>query len=433
MNTDKTPDASDPIFISYRQKDGTNITAELAWLLRAAGLPVWRDKDDLPPGDTETRLNQAIGEGISGGVLVTTPDLINSEVVKHVEAPLLLKLHASHPIFALAIANGVEKAPGTVDYSAPDQLLGLRPGALRGVDQQPATRNGLIALVQKLLWHRIAYQRDRVAADGGTFSLSLQTRNHPQVYDRTSSQIDIRVRASEHERLPSVAGLHDLQETIAFLPDAVTRSSARRLRIHGGAHLSVAFALGAALPSSRVGYMEVIDQQEASWSSDGEPRFASPPQLRVAAESSKTPYARKERPAVAIYLDLLPYRSDAAFERFIEERGENLAAWQHLTSANEGLLDHAAAGAIAADAAAHLRMLSNSHANAEVHLLLRCPFPLAVLTGRLTNTLRVVTYEWDDSDPVEGSNYRARYVPTLRVRASATKGAIEEVLLEAHT
>jgi hypothetical protein len=74
-----------------------------------------------------------------------------------------------------------------------------------------------------------------------------------------------------------------------------------------------------------------------------------------------------------------------------------------------------------------------SHGNAEVHLLLRCPFPLAVLTGRLTNTLRIVAYEWDDSDPVEGSDYRARYVPTLRVRASANKGAIEEVLVDAHT
>ena len=46
------PDPADPVFISYRQKDGTGVAGELAWLLRAAGIPVWRDRDDLPPGDT---------------------------------------------------------------------------------------------------------------------------------------------------------------------------------------------------------------------------------------------------------------------------------------------------------------------------------------------------------------------------------------------
>jgi hypothetical protein len=102
MTADATTfDAADPIFLSYRQKDGTRITAELAWLLRAAGIPVWRDKDDLPPGDTEARLTQAIADGISGGILVTTPDLRNSNVVKFVEAPRLLELHEANPQFAL--------------------------------------------------------------------------------------------------------------------------------------------------------------------------------------------------------------------------------------------------------------------------------------------------------------------------------------------
>jgi hypothetical protein len=58
--------------------------------------------------------------------------------------------------------------------------------------------------------------------------LSLQTRNTPQVYDRIGSQLDIRIRPSEHERLPSPAGLHDLQDTIVLIPDAITRSGAQR-------------------------------------------------------------------------------------------------------------------------------------------------------------------------------------------------------------
>ena len=258
------PNPADPVFISYRQKDGTGVAAEFAWLLRAAGIPVWRDRDDLPPGDTEARLKQAIAAGISGGVLVTTPDVVNSRVVKTLEAPQLLELHHDHEVFALGIINSVKTEDGGTDYDAPDRLLETRPGTLSGVDQQSAERDGLLALIRGLVWHRIASLRERIAATDQTFHLSLQTRNTPQVYDRTGDELDIRLRPSDHERLPSTAGLEDLKDTIGLLPDAVTRSGAHRVRVAGGAHLSVAFAVGAALPSSRIGHMEVIDQQGAT-------------------------------------------------------------------------------------------------------------------------------------------------------------------------
>lgn len=430
MTSQRTPhDASDPVFISYRQADGTGITAELAWLLRAAGLPVWRDRDDLPPGDTEARLRQAIADGISGGVLVVTPDVENSEIVKHVEAPHLLDLHRANDAFTLGITNAVERDPGKLDYTAPDRLLGLLHGTLSGVDQQAADRQGLRKLVQGLLWQRIAHQRDQVTSVGGTFSLSVQTRNTPQVYDRSGGQLDIRLRPSVHERLPSRAGLEDLKDTIGLLPDAVTRSGACSIRVHGGAHLSVAFTLGSALPSSRLGHMEVVDQQGHTWASSGEARFSLPPQVQTtAAETTPSP-TTKGRPTVAVYLDLLPQRSDAAFDRYLDENATRLAAWRQLTSTSAELLDPSAAGVIAADAAAHIREISNENANAQVDLLLRCPFPIAVLLGRLTNTLRFVVHEWDDSDPTAGDDNRARYVPALSIRTSAAGGVIDKVLL----
>ncbi|WP_350349067.1 SAVED domain-containing protein [Agromyces sp. G08B096] len=423
------PEPSDPVFISYRQKDGTDIAAELAWLLRTAGVPVWRDRDDLPPGDTEARLKQAIAAGISGGVLVITPDVANSRVVKTLEAPHLLALHDNHEVFALGIANSVKTEDGTTDYDAPDGLLDRRPGTLSGVDQHPADRDGLLVLIRGLVWHRIASLREQIQTTDQTFHLSLQTRNTPQVYDRTGDELDIRLRPSSHERLPSAEGLRDLKDTIGFLPDAVTRSSAHRIRVQGGAHLSVAFAVGAALPSSRIGHMDVIDQQGVSWASDGESRFTAQPQVRITAEGSNPSAITSGRAAVAVYVDLLPQRSDAAFARYLEDRAPFLAAWRHLTSANDTLIEPSEAGLIAADVAAHIRGLSNDNSNAEIHLLLRCPFSLALLIGRLTNTLRFVVYEWDDSEPTEGDDYRARYVPTLRVRTSASAGVIEEVLI----
>lgn len=422
-------DVADPIFISYRQKDGTKICVELAWLLRAGGIPVWRDKDDLPPGDTEERLRQAIKDGISGGVLITTPDLVNSDIVKRVEAPLLYSSHKAHESFALGIANAVEREPGKPNYSAPEQLLGMATGTLSGVDQQPTHRDGLRTLVQKMLWHRLANHRERVALNDHTFSLSLQTRNTAQVYDRTGSQLDIRMRPSEHERLPSRDGLIDLKDTIGLLPDAVTRTGAHRVRIHGGAHLSVAFAVGASLPSSRIGHMEVLDQQGNLWASNGEASISSSPQLQVSATESNSSASKVGRPAVAAYVDLLTQRSNTAFEKYIEENAKSLTSWIHLASKTGELLDPSAAGQIAAEVAAYIRALSNENGNAEVHLLLRCPFPLAVLIGRLTNTLRCVLYEWDDSEPATGTDFRPSYVAALRIRASALDGAIDDVVL----
>ncbi|MES3664233.1 SAVED domain-containing protein [Mycobacterium intracellulare] len=425
-----TTDPAGPIFISYRQKDGTAIAAELAWLLRTAGLPVWRDRDDLPPGDTENRLTQAISAGISGAVLVVTPDIVNSNVVKTVEAPHLLQLHHSQPQFALAIANAVNTENISIDYAAPDTLLDVEPGTLAGVDQHPTDRAGLLHIVHQLLWHRAANHRAHVSITD-TCELSVQTRNAPQSYDRTESAFDIRIRPSDHERLPSAAGLNDLRDTISLLPDAVTRTAARRVRIRGGAHLCVAFTLGAALPSSRVGHIEVIDQQGISWQSSGEARYSTPPHIYIETQGSNDAPTTGRR-AVAIYLDLMKSSSNAAFERYLEENRRHLIAWQHFRSTGGELLDNSVAGAIAAEAAARIRTLANDHANAEVHLLLRCPFPIAVLLGRLTNTLRVAAYEWDDSDQGRDDAGRPRYVPALRIRASAPAGAIEEVLLGQH-
>jgi hypothetical protein len=426
--TSDSYDVSGPVFISYRQSDGSDITAELAWLLRAAGIHVWRDKDDLPPGDTTERLEQAIGDGLAGAVFVITPEIEKSTVVRETEAPLLVRLHAEHPEFALGIANAVERAPGKIDYTAPDRLLGLADRKLASVDQHLTNRTGLLILVQQFLAHRLAHTRSATAAADGTFSLNIQTRNTPQVYDRTGSNLDIRVRPSSHERLPSAEGLRDLADTIRYLPDAVTRSGADSVRITGGAHLSVAFAIGASLPSSRIGHMEVIDQRGASWVSAGEANMPKVPLLAVGKSHTSTPPKSSGRPSVAVYVDLLPQRSDAAFDRYLDEHGSDLAAWQHFTYATQELIDSVKAGEVAAEVAHRVRSLANDHQNAEIHLLLRCPYPIALLAARLTNTLRVVVYEWDDSDPATGDeDYRARYVPTMHVRTSAMDGVIQQV------
>lgn len=419
-----------PLFLSYRHNDGSEIVADLAWLLRAAGIPVWRDKDDLPPGDTANRLNEAIDGGLSGATVVITQDIVNSPVVCNIEAPKLINLHHADERFQLLIANDIVDDTGSLDYAAPDRLLGRVKNELKAVDQSATSADALLALTRKALTHRMVQHRGALEVNG-VFELTIQTRNVGQVYDRTGAHLDIRVRRSDHEKLPDPAGLEDLRRTMALLADAITSTGARKVRVGGGAHLSVAFALGIALPSARIGDIEVVDQRSEVWASGPEAAIPAAPSLQFDVIERTSPLTSAGRPRIAVYVDLLPTQSDAAWERYLDEHGETLTAYGTIRPPRRGLLDPSRAGALASEAAGRIRQLAGSHANARVDLLLAVPFGMAVLIGHLSNTLRVRLFEWDDSDASVdlSDDMRPRYVPCLEVRAGGTDGPIVSVLL----
>ena len=126
-----------PVFLSYRHSDGAELAQALAWALRSAGVPVWLDRSDLPPGGTERRLEEAMQSGLSGAVLLVTPNIAASSVVKEIELPHLLRLEAEGA-FTLSIASTIEAETGGLDYSAPDRLLSRTVPDLRGLRQDPA-------------------------------------------------------------------------------------------------------------------------------------------------------------------------------------------------------------------------------------------------------------------------------------------------------
>ena len=125
-----------PVFLSYRHSDGADLAMALTWALRASGVPVWLDRSDLPPGDTERRLEEAMQSGLSGAVLLVTPDVAASSVVKEIELPQLLRLEAEGA-FTLSIASTIKAEAGGLDYSAPDRLLSRTVPDLKGLRQDP--------------------------------------------------------------------------------------------------------------------------------------------------------------------------------------------------------------------------------------------------------------------------------------------------------
>jgi hypothetical protein len=408
-----------PVFISYRQSDGTDTAVALAWALRAAGLPVWHDQTDLPPGDTATRLKEALASGLSGAILVVTPEIASSSVVRNIELPALLEL-AEDPRFTFSIVSTVHKAHGThLDYEAPDELLGTAPGTLTAIDQQPvaiAIERAGVARAQAR--RRMEHVHPLVEEAGGVVTLDLQTRV-PPFASHDDGHLVVRLRPPlDGQRRPHAGGLRDVQGFLGQLPQLLAIAAGSHLCVRGGAHLSVACAFGAAVPTTLFGTVEVLDTAGASWRLSGQ-ADPGPTQLIVPVGPA---VEHATLGPVLVYVDLLPERSDAAFEAIDTEA---FAAILHLRPIGGGLLDPGDASNLVGQVTSALRALAGDHGTTEVHLLLRCPYGLALLIGRALNTLTVHLYEWEDS--TEGTSAGPRYVPSLILRSGAGGSPIHDV------
>ena len=416
-----------PVFLSYRHSGGAELATALAWALRAAGVPVWLDRSDLPPGDTERRLAEAMQSGLSGAVLVVTPDVGASTVIRDTELPQLLALEAEGA-FTLSIASTIGAEAGGLDYSAPDRLLSQTMPILKGLRQDPALTSREIAdIARSHCRQRMEALRADIASAGQVIDINLQTRIVPSAIGPYGDLV-VRLRPPMNgDRRPHRQGLEDLRLFLGDLPHLLEIAGARRARVSGGAHLSVAFALGAALPTTLLGDVDVVDAAGHTWAfADNAPAPAA--STRLLEVTDRSPRGTPIGEAV-VYVDLLPTRNDPAFDRLLEARLGRLANVFHIRPVAEGNLLPEDAGAIVTEASHAIRQAASRSETSEVHLLLRCPWTVALLLGRTLNTIRVNLYEWEDG-PGDGDSLVApRYLPSLVVRSGAGGSPIERVVL----
>lgn len=404
-----------PVFVSYREIDGREVAENMAWLLRAHGVPVWHDKTDLPPGEIDRRLDEALRSGLSGGLLVISPGVERSSHIRKIEAPRLLRLSKSGK-FTFAVGNLITK-PGTakLDYDAPDRVLGLRRGKLSGYKQYNLSEtDGRVKAAQSL-----ALQRMKLLSLAGIEELDvdLQTRSVPTA-KQGPYPLTIRTRPPDYSaRVLSPAAWEELALGLRDLPALVERSGAARIVVHGGGHLSAAFALGAALPVGCGWDVSVRSQDSVEWTD-----VAAEAGLRSEV-GSRVDELTVGTDRIAVFIDLIDTepRTDV-FDSHIAEEGSRYACALRYSlvarrplEATEG---YALARLIMTDIRGHA---SRTHAS-KVSLFLVTPFPVAVILGRFANTLECELHEWDDSyDP-------PRYQPTVAVRCGRADSPIAGVL-----
>ena len=415
------------VFLSYRHSDGAELALSLAWALRASGVPVWLDRSDLPPGDTERRLEEAMQSGLSGAVLLVTPDIAESRVVKEIELPHLLRLEAEGA-FTLSIASTIEAEAGGLDYSAPDRLLSRAVPDLKRLRQDPALNaRDMADIARSHCRQRMEALRAGIESAGQVIDINLQTRIVPAAIGPYGDLV-LRLRPPTlGDRRPHRQGLEDLRLFLGDLPHLLEIAGARHARVSGGAHLSVAFALGAALPTTLVGNVDAIDTAGHAWSLSGNAP-APGASTRLLKVMDQSPRGASRGDAV-VYLDLRPTRSDPAFDRLVEAHPGRFASVFHIRPVAEGDLLPEDAGAIVSEASHAIRQAASRSETSEVHLLLRCPWTVALLLGRTLNTIRVSLYEWEDGPDDNDSLVAPRYLPSLVVRSGAGGSPIEKVVL----
>ncbi|MGW6569282.1 SAVED domain-containing protein [Streptomyces sp. NPDC054975] len=419
--------ADGPVFISYRQSDGTPQAESIENLLRAAGLVVWRDHRDLRPGTTTDRLEQALTQGLSAAVLVVTPEIAHSDIVRERELPRLLQLD-EHPAFSLCIANTTARAgsPTQCDYDAPDRLLRLAPSRTLADKKQNnmLQPTGESEIVRDLLMHRTEQRKPAIHSEARPFTIRVQTRPVPFAMDAGEDDLHIRIQAASEGRLPSRTGLQLLQTTLPLTSDAVYATRARTVRICGGAHLSVALALGAALPETKIGNIEVVDAQNALWAS----AEAGDDPLTGELHTQPVDFGQSEshdgQDRVAVLVSLTPDPDLTAFERLLDQSGDGFTEAAILTVVGEDRLDPREAARLSTTAAQQIKRLAARHGRAEVHLAFHGPYTMALLVGRHLNTLRTVVYEWDNA-----TLGKPLYTPALALEPGVAGGPITEVLL----
>lgn len=416
-----------PVFISYRQSDGTQQAESLEHLLRAAGLVVWRDRVDLRPGTTTDRLEQALTEGLSAGVLVVTPDIVDSEIVRERELPRLLQLDES-PAFSLCIANKIAR-PGSkskCDYDAPDQLLRLAPTRTLADKKQanvldPACE---LEIVRDLLMHRIEQRRPAIRAESRNFTIRVQSRPAPFAIDADEDDLHIRIKEAAEGRLPSPDGLALLRKTLPITSDAVFAAGAKRVQISGGAHLSIGLAIGAALPETKIGDVAVLDVQNNAWESTPASNDPGITEIKVEVLPIEIALPSNVTNRVAVFVTLTADPDLTAFERLVREHEEGFADVEIVSVSSSDRIDPREAGRLGQAVAQRIKRLSADHGRAEVHLAFHGPFPMAVLVGRYLNTLRTVAYEWD-GDTISGPRYRR----AITIEPGVAAGPITDVLM----
>ena len=408
-------DARGSMFISYRRSpsrpSGDAEAVRMRDALRDRGVPTWRDLDDLSPAPTEDALVATLRrEELAGAVMLVSPEVKESPMIRQVEAPAILDRFRG--------GDGFIFKPVLIDlpYEQADRILG-RPGGFQEVSRFNIDRIGSEELsigdarriANDVLKQRLAAIRNRHPDQ--PYSVGLYSRLSPapmgySVFHDFVSYFDGRDASSEAYVAIEVA-LTDSAAALAATGNKV------RISARGNASLPLGVLFGAVyspLAFDLDWFQPAPGADEQMWSLACDPSNARPT-IRIAKRNPSSEdlvlavsVSADVEQAAAEYLETASLSPRAILS--VELPDGPVQRGQTITP-EEGWRIALDAINATRDLKTELRMR-----RANLHLFLACPLGLAVLIGQNLNTFGdCVAYEhFPDRTPA--------YEPTHRFQPS---------------
>ena len=407
------------MFISYRRAPGRPSGEAEAALVRDAlrdrGVPTWRDLDDLGPAPTEEELEGTLqSDEIAGAIMLISPEVADSPIIRTVEAPLIVDRFRRGDGFLLQIVLI------NVRYEDIDGVLG-RPGAFQEmrhfnmdrIENDPLDAGDARGIARAVLRQRLDAVRH--VEPRSPFAVRIDSRGAGSARGHALCH-DVRSYFDGREAVPGAyqsieTALHDTATALAATEDEIAGAVVKRIAVsaRGYAALPLGVLFGAV-------YSRFVF--DLSWMQSAPDGSVEEWSLKTAVDDivTRVELTRNDpasedlvlavsinaeiRRAVAEYLDHEGWSPRATiwlgFPNGSLQQGETITVQQGLK--------------IARDAIDAVRDLKDNLRlpRANLHLFLACPLGLAVLIGQHLNTFgECVVYEhFPDRTPCYSAVHR---------------------------
>jgi hypothetical protein len=254
-------DATGVTFLSYRRSRASE-AALIIGSHRDRGIPTWQDITDLGSSLTEDELRGVLRDpNTAGAVMFVTPEVVDSPVIRTVEAPLIVERHLNKDGFAAIVV-----AAGGLDYAGVDAVVGSQVGPafmpawnICKVSGNPIDQEDAAKIADLMLDHRIAAVTSQLAG-GQPLRLLFSTRSPIMKKPGWALAADLTHRFDGRLVKPSSWDQHILPGMKSIRATLQRRAADREIQCSGQICLPAAVALGAEFLS--------VSGLRASWVQD---------------------------------------------------------------------------------------------------------------------------------------------------------------------
>jgi len=386
-------------FLSYKRERSAEARL-LIEALRNHGIPTWQDVSDLGSGITEAEITTVLADpSTSSSVMLVTPEVAASDVIRKVEAPRIIRRVLDGDGFYV-----VPVAAGGMGYGGIGSALGPGIGSadmsafnVLKSDDDPFDASFASTVARRALSDRLAAIIGSAAA-GDPLTLQVSTRAPLPKAAGMTLRADLRHRFVGRHADAAAWSDHIIPAFSAMAHDLASRAAGRSLEISGFPALPVAVALGAAFPS----FWPV----KASWLQDmgrfggGSQRWGLDVPMSPCGFRTRTVPRSASADDLALLISVTndvsqDFNASTGALRFraviTVEPQDRAVAPPPLGAGEARYLSNLAISAVRA-------AVAETGARGTLHLFLAVPAGLAFLIGQQLNTFGAVqTYEHDPS------------------------------------